>query len=117
MNKHLATIFPGKKLYILFFLAFFAAFAGIVSASFFVMADTKSKHGRIYEQQKSKGILPLEVILEIMRDKIKGEIIETEFEYEDGIPVYEFKYISKRGRVREMYVDAKTGVIIKDKLD
>jgi uncharacterized membrane protein YkoI len=56
-------------------------------------------------------------ILLLVRPKIKGEIIETEFEYEDCVPVYEFKYIDKNGRVREMYVDARKGTILKDKQD
>lgn len=61
--------------------------------------------------------MSFDTILEMVNAKISGEIIETEFEYEDGIPVYELKYISKKGRVREMYVDARTGEIIEDKLD
>ena len=49
--------------------------------------------------------------------KALDAIIETEFEYEDGVPVYEFKYIDRSGRVRELYVDARTGAILKDEAD
>jgi len=87
----------------------------IVGAS--VYASDREKHNEILQQRQSNEILSLEAILKIVKTKIDGEIIEAEFEYEDGIPVYEFKYISKAGRVREMYVDAKTGKILKDKLD
>ena len=79
--------------------------------------DNSSKQEQVYQHQKSKDILPFKDILKIVRPLIHGEIIETEFEMEEGLPVYEFKYIDKSGRVREMYVNAKTGKVIKDELD
>lgn len=66
---------------------------------------------------KKGDVRPLPEILKLVRPKIDGEIIETEFEYEHGRPVYEFKYVDKGGRVRELYVDARKGTIIRDKLD
>lgn len=60
-------------------------------------------------------VLPLPQVLGIVGPQIDGEIIETEFEYEHGRPVYEFKYVDRNGRVRELYVDARTGNILKDK--
>ena len=56
-------------------------------------------------------------MLTLIGPKISGEIIETEFDYEDGQPVYEFKYVDRNGRVRELYVDARSGDILKDKPD
>lgn len=56
-------------------------------------------------------------MLGLIGPKINGEIIETEFEYDQGRPVYEFKYVDKKGRVQELYVDARTGILLKDKPD
>jgi len=119
MNKHHSIIsFRFRKLLnTLLVLTSIAVFAGIMAVGSIALSDPKSKQEQIYQQRQSANILPLEEILELLRPGFNGEIIETEFEYEDGIPVYEFKYISKRGRVREMYVDARTGEIIEDKLD
>lgn len=80
-------------------------------------SDEDSHHEEVLKQREMKDILPFEVILSAIRPLIKGEIIETEFEMEDGLPAYEFKYIDQSGHVREMYVNAKTGEIIKDESD
>ena len=75
------------------------------------------KHEQLYENIRRKKIMPFAKVLEKVRPFIKGEIIETEFDTEDGKPVYEFKFITKKGRVREIYVDAKTGELIKKEHD
>ncbi len=102
----------------------FIAYAGLFAIGTFFLTtqaiadpDGSSKQQQVYEHRKSKDILSFKDILKVVRPLIQGEIIETEFEIEHGIPTYEFKYIDKSGRVREMYVDAKTGKIIKDELD
>ncbi len=65
---------------------------------------------RAFEQGE---VLPLVEILKIVRSRIDGEIVEAEFEREDGIWVYEIKYITKPGRMREIYVNAQSGQVIK----
>lgn len=74
-------------------------------------------HDEAFTARQGGKVLALPDVLAAVRAKISGQIIETEFEYEDGVPVYEFKYVDGRGRVRELYVDARTGRIIKDKAD
>jgi uncharacterized membrane protein YkoI len=74
-------------------------------------------HDDAWRARQGGAILPLAKVLAMVRPKIRGEIIETEFEYEHGRPVYEFKYVDRRGRVRELYVDARTGAILKDEPD
>jgi len=69
------------------------------------------------QQSQQQGLLPLAEILKKVQPRIQGELIETEFEIEDGVAVYEFKYISPSGKVLEIYVDAKTGKIIKEETD
>jgi len=58
-------------------------------------------------------VRPFAEILKIVGSRIDGEIVETEFEKEDGVWVYEIKYITNSGRMKEIYVDALSGRIIK----
>ena len=77
----------------------------------------KRDHDDAWDARQGGSILPLPEVLAMVHPQIDGQIIETEFENEHGRPVYEFKYVNRNGRVRELYVDARTGVIIKDKPD
>lgn len=74
-------------------------------------------HEDVYKYRRSGKILPFKDILKFARPHIKGEVIKTEFEYEDGIPAYEFKYIDRRGRVMELYIDARNGKVLKNEVD
>jgi uncharacterized membrane protein YkoI len=74
-------------------------------------------HDAALQALKSGKTLPLAEVLALIRAKIDGEIIETDFEYDRGAPVYEFKYVNSRGQVREAYVDARTGRILRDTPD
>lgn len=62
-------------------------------------------------------ILPLEQVLAGLRTEVSGEISQIELEKEGGVWVYEFKIISPRGHMVEVYADAKTGKLIKKKGD
>lgn len=57
-------------------------------------------------------ILPLDRILDILRSNFDGEVIEIQLEYEENELVYEFDIVSPDGRVFEVEIDAKTGVIV-----
>lgn len=86
------------------------------------LADKKRKgrdddHDQAFRARQGGVVLPLAEVLAMVRSKIDGEIIETEFEYEHGIPVYEFKYVNRQGQVRELYADARNGAVLKDKPD
>lgn len=81
-------------------------------------ADKKnSEQDNAWEARQDGSILSLADVLAIVAPQIRGEIIEIEFDYEDGTSVYEFKYVNPSGRVREVYVDARTGTILSDKPD
>lgn len=86
-------------------------------------ADSEKKgtgrrdHDDVLGARERGGVLPLGEVLTIVRARIDGEIIETEFEIKHGRPVYEFKYVDRQGRVRELYVDARSGTVLKDKPD
>jgi hypothetical protein len=58
--------------------------------------------------------LPLEKITRIATSAVGGgEVIEIEFKVRDGRPVCEVKIIDRSGRLREVYVDAQTGKVLK----
>lgn len=67
----------------------------------------------VYEGARSGKILPLAEIYIRVRRQIAGEIIETKFEHRDGQPAYEIYFLDKKGRRKEIYVDARTGVVLK----
>jgi uncharacterized membrane protein YkoI len=69
-------------------------------------------HERAYDARQGGAILSLSQVLALVTPKIGSEILETEFENEDGRPIYEFKYVDPSGRVREIYVDARTGAVL-----
>lgn len=45
-----------------------------------------------------------------------GEILDSELENDDGVMIYEFE-IQQRDSIREVEVDANTGVILENKID
>ena len=81
------------------------------------LGDARDDDFDIYNARKLGRIRPLNEIRKQVAARIRGRIIEIEFEYKHGRPVYEFKYVTPQGRLREMYVDARTGKMIRDKED
>ena len=57
-------------------------------------------------------ILPLEEILNSLRQTYPGKILEIELEKEDQHIVYEVELLGKDGVVREFYINAKTGKVL-----
>lgn len=76
------------------------------------LADKHDDHDRVRGQRDRGDIQPLPKVLDKVRTSIDGEIIEIEFEMEHGVPVYEFKYVDRAGRVRKLHVDARSGSIL-----
>lgn len=75
--------------------------------------DDDYNYDDAYEARRSGDILPLQDILTAVRSTYPGEIIGVEFERDDGQPIYEVKVLQSGGRYLEIYVDARTGRIIK----
>jgi uncharacterized membrane protein YkoI len=59
-------------------------------------------------------ILRLEEILKRNEASLGGRIIEVEIEQKGGGYVYEIKVLRPDGRAREVKIDARTGVIVRD---
>lgn len=74
-------------------------------------------HDNAWRAREHGSTLPLGEVLEIVGPRIDGEIIETEIEYDDGRLVYEFTYVDRGGRVRQLAVDAATGAVVEENPD
>jgi uncharacterized membrane protein YkoI len=59
-------------------------------------------------------IRPLEQILAEARKSIDGDIIEIEFEKDDGRFIYEIEYVRRDGQLMEMKIDAKSLAVIEN---
>lgn len=58
-------------------------------------------------------IRALAVIVEEVKVQVPGEMLEVEFESENGIYKYELKILRPDGKIQEVEVDARTGTILK----
>lgn len=60
-----------------------------------------------------KGLVrPLEEVLALVRKTVKGDIVEIEFDTDDGRFVYEIEYVDPSGHLMEIKVDAKSLAVI-----
>lgn len=57
-------------------------------------------------------ILALSDILERVKHRLEGRIVEIEFERDDGRPIYEIYVLRKDGRRLEYEIDARTAKIL-----
>ncbi len=60
-------------------------------------------------------IRPLADILNTVRDKLPGQVVGVKLEQEQGAWVYEFRVVDAKGRLFEVYVDARSGIIERTK--
>lgn len=83
--------------------------------------ECEAKTGKVYEEEvdvdpnseefKSKAKITVEAAKKTALDKFPGEIESTEYEMENGNPVYEFDIKQANGKEIEVEVDAVTGKI------
>jgi uncharacterized membrane protein YkoI len=78
-----------------------------------VAGDKKAKeHDAIRSALQRGEVLPLSKILTIAAQRVPGDVVEVELETEEGALVYEIKILTDGGRVREIKIDARTGVVL-----
>ncbi len=58
-------------------------------------------------------VMPLSAILDIVFKREKGTVLELELETENGILTYEIELLSESGRKVQMWVNARSGEILK----
>lgn len=72
---------------------------------------------KLDEARKQGKIMPIELLMKLLKEKLKGEILEIELDDKDGRLYYEIYYLDSGGRRTEINVDAATGEILKDKAE
>lgn len=66
----------------------------------------------VMELKQSGEILPLESILDRVRELQPGRVIEIELEDDDGRYIYEMEVVDDSGVVWDIDVDARTGKLL-----
>jgi uncharacterized membrane protein YkoI len=79
--------------------------------------DERESAEEVYAGAKSGVIMPLTKILEKVRKIHPGEVVETKFEHRGAALVYEIYFLDASGRRVEIYVDARTGEVLKSEGD
>jgi uncharacterized membrane protein YkoI len=78
-------------------------------------------HGDDYEEayrlRERREILPLEELLRRQDLGPGARILEIEAEFENGRCLYEIEYLDGSGRIREIWMDARTGEILPERED
>jgi uncharacterized membrane protein YkoI len=69
-------------------------------------------HEEALRLKESGEILPLESILENVRQYHSGKVLEVELEKEQGIVIYEIKILDDDGILWEVTVNAITGQVM-----
>jgi len=85
-----------------------ALLAGTISPALLI-ADDDLDAGTVRQWVEQGRILPLQELLERHKERIEGELLDLEVEHEHGGIVYELEVMDRKGRVREIYLDAATG--------
>lgn len=57
-------------------------------------------------------VLPLQSLLDTVREQYPGTVIEVELEREHGRVIYEIEILDDDGRVREIRIDARSGELL-----
>lgn len=75
--------------------------------------DEKARELAVIREAVARGeLLGLPRILELAQAAVPGDVVKTELESEHGRLVYEVKILTGTGRVREIELDARTGVVL-----
>lgn len=74
--------------------------------------DDLLEQSQAREALRQGKIRPLEEIISVVRQKFAGDIIEIEFEVDDGRYIYELEIIQPSGQIIEIEVDALTKEIL-----
>ena len=77
-----------------------------------VAAGDDSQQNEAREAVRQGLVRPLEDVLTEVRKIIKGDIVEIEFEKDDGRFIYEIEYVDPDGHLMEIKIDAKTLAVV-----
>lgn len=77
--------------------------------------EDEDDHDRARRAFEKGEILPLMDILKKAEEAYGGQLIEAEFDDEDGRMVYELVILNAKSRVLKLYYDARSGELLKMK--
>jgi uncharacterized membrane protein YkoI len=66
---------------------------------------------------ESGQIVPLESILDKVRKRYGGRILEVKLEHNKNRMIYEIEMVSEKGVVNELVLDASNGTLIKEQVE
>jgi Peptidase propeptide and YPEB domain len=70
-------------------------------------------HERARDALRSGAVLPLATLVEQLKLSHPGQVLEVEFDREDGRLIYEVKLLHANGQLLKLEVDAATGQVLK----
>jgi uncharacterized membrane protein YkoI len=79
--------------------------------------------GRDLDQNEARRLMlsgqirPLSELMLLHPERLSGHLLDVELEEEDGRLVYEIEVLDKDGVVREFYLDASSGAVIKEEIE
>jgi uncharacterized membrane protein YkoI len=79
--------------------------------------------GRDLDQNEARRLMlsgqirPLSELILLHPERLSGHLLDVELEEEDGRLVYEIEVLDKDGVVREFYLDASSGAVIKEEIE
>lgn len=79
------------------------------------VASGERDHDRARQALKSGEVMPLATILERVAREHPGQVMEVELEHDDGDLIYELRVLEPGGGLVKLKVDARTGVVLKNK--
>ena len=91
----------------------FVLLAFLITQPHLAYADSDQDRARKAVEQGE--VLPLQNILQKINKDYPGQVLEVELERKKNTWVYEIKQLSASGVLTKLEVDAKTGVVIKQK--
>lgn len=83
---------------------------------FFSLKLSAEDHNKALNLVKSGEIMPLTTILQKLQRLEQGQVIEVELEKNKNRLIYEIELVNKHGIVKKYIFDAKSGVLIREKI-
>lgn len=72
-------------------------------------------HDKAKKALESGQVLPLQQILQKISKDYPAQVIEVELERKSNVWIYEIKQLGADGSLSKLEVDAKTGIVLKQK--
>ncbi|WP_228276686.1 PepSY domain-containing protein [Marinobacter sp. JSM 1782161] len=67
---------------------------------------------RLHREVEAGRVQPLQSVLDHLEERYRGQVVEVEFERDDGESIYEIEMLGPDGQIVEFEVDAATGEVI-----